>query len=161
MRVYTPEKLIKRLEAENAFLRKELSRLRKNDPSVKWKPIPGYERYEASSEGDIRRAADMFGRPAGNVLKPKVGKWGHEAVTIYGSSRQEPYSSSVHRLVCMAFHGLPPFHGAVACHNNGDASDNRPENLRWATAQDNSDDAKKHKAMKAQMCEIRVERKSA
>jgi hypothetical protein len=30
------------------------------------------------------------------------------------------------------------------CHNNGNPRDNRPENLRWSTAQDNWRDRRKH-----------------
>lgn len=34
--------------------------------------------------------------------------------------------------------------GMEACHNNGDASDNRPENLRWDTHHNNNQDRLKH-----------------
>lgn len=50
---------------------------------------------------------------------------------------------TVHSLVLIAFVGPRP-DGAVACHNNGDRADNRPENLRWDTQKNNLDDTEKH-----------------
>lgn len=43
----------------------------------------------------------------------------------------------VHRLVCEAFHGAPPFIGAQVNHKNGVKSDNRADNLEWVTASEN------------------------
>jgi hypothetical protein len=43
----------------------------------------------------------------------------------------------VHRAVCEAFHGEPPFAGAVVIHNDEDAHNNRPENLKWGTQKEN------------------------
>lgn len=43
----------------------------------------------------------------------------------------------VHRLVCEAFHGPPPFPRAVVIHLDENALNNRPENLRWGTQKEN------------------------
>lgn len=43
----------------------------------------------------------------------------------------------VHRAVCEAFHGSPPFPNAVVIHLNENALDNRPENLKWGTQKEN------------------------
>lgn len=43
----------------------------------------------------------------------------------------------LHRLVCEAFHGPPPFHKAVVMHLNENSDDNRPENLAWGTQKEN------------------------
>lgn len=43
----------------------------------------------------------------------------------------------VHRAVCEAFHGAPPFSKAVVIHLNEDGTDNRPENLKWGTQKEN------------------------
>ena len=49
----------------------------------------------------------------------------------------------VHRLVLEAFVGPCP-EGLEACHSNGDPTDNRLENLRWGTHEDNHQDRVKH-----------------
>jgi hypothetical protein len=43
----------------------------------------------------------------------------------------------VHRLVCEAFHGPPPFPGAVVLHVNENSHDNCPGNLKWGTQTEN------------------------
>ena len=43
----------------------------------------------------------------------------------------------IHRLVCEAFHGPPPFDGAVVMHIDDDPANNTPENLKWATQKEN------------------------
>jgi hypothetical protein len=119
-----------------------------------WKAIPGYgDHYEASSEGRIR-VKDRYvekrhssGRMMrqfypGRLLSPTRGnKWGHRNVHI-GIDRQR-ITIGVHRLVLMAFVGMPP-EGTEACHSNGDAGDNRPGNLRWDTHHANNQDRKRH-----------------
>ena len=120
-----------------------------------WRSIPGYGgHYEASSEGRIRvkdrvivKKHPMTGKMTenkykGRLLKPCVSdKWGHTSVTLGVDGIN--YSSSVHKLVLMAFVGARP-HGMEACHNNGIANDNRISNLRWDTHYENNQDRKKH-----------------
>ena len=43
----------------------------------------------------------------------------------------------IHRLVCEAFHGPPPFPRAVVIHIDEDGLNNRPENLKWGTQKEN------------------------
>jgi hypothetical protein len=52
-------------------------------------------------------------------------------------------SFAVHRLVLEAFNNPCP-KGKQVAHGNGDPSDNRLSNLRWATAKENSADRKRH-----------------
>lgn len=49
----------------------------------------------------------------------------------------------VHHVVAAAFHGPRP-DGLDVCHCNGDLTDNRPENLRYDTANGNMRDAVAH-----------------
>lgn len=81
----------------------------------------------------------------GKILKPHRNQSGREVVGVNYQGRAKNHF--VHRLVCAAFHGPPPFPEAQTCHNNGDSSDNRPENLRWDTAKGNAQDRYLHGTM--------------
>jgi hypothetical protein len=119
-----------------------------------WKAIPGFGgHYEASSLGRIRalgrtiikqhRTGKMMQQfYPGRILSPhRADKWGHLAVNM-GVDGTNTHSA-VHRLVLLAFAGPCP-EGMEACHNNGNASDNRPENLRWDTHHNNNQDRRAH-----------------
>lgn len=98
--------------------------------SEEWKVIPGYEgRYEASNTGRIRG----IHRPTPQIMKPYM-KRGYFRIELRkdGASHDE----GVHRLVCMAWNSPPP-NGMECCHINGIRTDNRPENLMWATHAEN------------------------
>jgi len=120
-----------------------------------WKQVPGYGNfYEASNLGRIRsknRTVEKFCGLhkkivkqfyKGRLLNPsKSDKYGHMSVHIgYDKKR---ISVSVHKLVLLAFVGPAP-KGMECCHNNGIASDNRIENLRWDTHTNNNADRKRH-----------------
>ena len=105
-----------------------------------WREIPGLEgRYEASSIGRIRsldytQANLLTGgisRQKGKVLTQSLSKDGYLLVCIKSKTTQ------AHRVVCSAFHGLPP-EGAECCHANDIRNDNRAENLSWGTRQSNA-----------------------
>jgi hypothetical protein len=120
-----------------------------------WKPIPGYgDFYEASNLGNIRvkdREVEKFCGLTktkvkqfykGRLLKPSNSdKYGHKSVHIgYDKKRITVF---VHKLILLAFVGPCP-DGMECCHNNGIASDNRLENLRWDTHKNNNADRKRH-----------------
>lgn len=102
-------------------------------PKEVWKDIPGYEgKYQASSFGRIRSVDHYVVRLVkGRVLRPRTRKEGYLTVTISGAGPKD-----VHRLVAMAFHGVPE-PGWQARHLNGDRADPRPENLAWGTQSEN------------------------
>lgn len=98
-----------------------------------WKPIPGYEdRYEASSEGRIRRLPTRNRR--GVYLGAYTGSGGYLrcAIRVDGRMRQK----GVHQLVALAFLGLCP-KGHEVNHKNLDKTDNRPENLEYMSHTEN------------------------
>lgn len=111
---------------------------------ARWLPIPGYPDYEASSNGHIRRARRANGHPSYHLLRPTESPWGHLKVSVYHGGKQ--LRTGVHRLVALTFIGPPPPDKPVACHNNGNPRDNRPENLRWDTYKENGRDAVRHRA---------------
>lgn len=104
------------------------------------RPIPGFEGYFVSSEGDI-----FTSWVAGRVSKtnpqkrkrmsPAKGRNGYLFLSLRVSNRTY-YQTSVHRLTCLAFHGSPN-QGETASHLNGKRDDNRAENLAWESLSQN------------------------
>lgn len=100
-----------------------------------WAEIDFAPNYAVSNLGNVRNAS-------GALLKPTVGKYGHQHVVLY-----TPYGrkcKTVHRLVCAAFNGPPPGAGYHAAHKDGKPWNNFPENLYWATPKENSADMIRH-----------------
>lgn len=110
-----------------------------------WKPIPGYETYEASDQGRIRSTdrliTDELGRERnlkGQVIKPwKINK-GHLTVAI--SNKQGQKRFLVHRLVMAAFNGSIDDPRSVL-HWNDNPEDNRLSNLRYGNQSENMTDS--------------------
>jgi hypothetical protein len=114
-----------------------------------WKPVEGHP-LDVSSHGRVRsqcRTTTHGCRIGGKVLAIVKRRLGHIVIgTSINSKRVTLY---VHRLVLAAFIGPCPA-GMMACHRNGDATDNRPENLYWGTAADNGSDCAKHGSLKGE-----------
>ena len=87
-----------------------------------WKEIPGYERYEVSSLGRVRR---------GNLIR-KLGWNKSGRLHICMTMNRKTITKEVHRLVALTF--IPnPENKPTVDHINRDFLDNRIDNLRWAT----------------------------
>lgn len=117
--------------------------------NTEWRPISGYEGYyEVSNKGivrsldrDVEHAVSGVVRRRGRVIKLKPHKDGYRMVTLHKEGRRK--NRMVHQIVLEAFVGpCPP--GQQTCHNNGDPSDNRLENLRWDTPKANVADKRRH-----------------
>jgi HNH endonuclease/NUMOD4 motif len=114
---------------------------------MNWKPIPGWPRYEASTDGMTRIQA------SGRVLaqRLRVGD-DYLVVDLYGEpgpgsnrpNRRIRKTIGVNILVCMAFHGPRPSAHREAAHCNGKKEDNPICNLRWATKLENELDKRLH-----------------
>lgn len=114
-----------------------------------WRDIPGWEGYyQVSNLGRVKsveRTALIFGghqrRVHERLRKPFVNRGGRLMVRLnLGDTKP---SFLIHRLVLQAFVGPEP-EGMEACHNNGDHTDNRLENLRWDTKRSNMLDKRAH-----------------
>lgn len=97
-----------------------------------WFPIFGYEMYEVSSLGQVRRAG-------GKVLKPSLPS-GSSYYTVSLYNKDGRNVRPLHHLVCEAFHGPRP-EGFQALHKDDIKANNSAENLYWGTHQQNMDDA--------------------
>ena len=110
-----------------------------------WKPIPSQSGMMASSFGRIllpKRTAQMpYGGWRTYTPTPTYGHKRKASKTArheyYGLFHKERGNLKIHRLICEAFHGPPPFHKAIVIHLDEDALNNCPENLKWGTQKEN------------------------
>lgn len=93
-----------------------------------WREIPDSGGYEVSDQGRIRN-------PHGTVVR---GTSDHYPKAYVGGAMRY-----IHHMVAEAFIGSRP-DGAQICHNNGDPTDSRLENLRYDTPSGNNRDKRKH-----------------
>jgi hypothetical protein len=104
-----------------------------------WRDVPSVPGVLASSEGRVMITPYRGPLPNGGVRArggtPTFGVWnkadGRFILTIGGRTFK------VARLVAEAFHGPPPFAGAVVMHLDENAANNRASNLRWGTQKEN------------------------
>lgn len=89
--------------------------------------------------GFLRPEHVIDGEP--RILKPFTAHGGYPKVKIVVNGERK--ALAVHLIVLEAFVGPRP-EGMHGCHNNGDPTDNRPENLRWDTPRGNAADRMKH-----------------
>lgn len=90
-----------------------------------WRPLFIDERYQISNMGRVRR-------PNGCLNKGHVGSDGYVQVSINN------FNYRIHRLVLQTFNPREDWESLTVDHINGIRSDNRVENLRWATGLENT-----------------------
>lgn len=113
-----------------------------------WQPVPEYEGlYEVSSQGRVR-SIDRYVKGKHGNLRLARGRLiaqtllhGYPTVRIYKDNVGQ--TVGVHRLLCLAFYGIPPA-GYQACHNDGDRAHNTLDNLRWDSVSENHRDSVRH-----------------
>jgi hypothetical protein len=98
--------------------------------------VPSVSRFKVTAAGEVVG-------PSGRTLKHFPDERGRRRVTLYLGGRQWR-QVFVHALVCEAFHGPRPSSAHVVAHGNGDHTDNRASNLRWATQEENEADKRAH-----------------
>lgn len=107
-----------------------------------WRPIPGFEGYEASSLGRIKSVARGKGRRVGRIVaQHPLTNGRYPKVELWTGGRRR--TVLVHRLVGEAFLGPLP-DGLQTRHLNGNGFDNRASNLKYGTHLENMQDAIKH-----------------
>ena len=98
------------------------------------KPVASFEnKYAITEDGDVLNIK------TGNILNGSVGTDGYIKVTLT-VSRREAYTVRRARLVCSAWHDNPENKPFVN-HKNGNKIDDRPNNLEWSTAKENTQHA--------------------
>ena len=116
---------------------------------MKWKPIIGFEgRYLVSDSGQV------WSLRGGRALKPTIDKYGYEKVALYDGRKGN--HRTVHRLVAQAF--IPnPNNLPTVNHINEDKTDNRVNNLEWASIADNDNHGTRNERMANTKCKLPVE----
>jgi hypothetical protein len=110
-----------------------------------WRPVPSCPGMKASNLGYILLPEAVANLPSGGTrvyrTRPVLGVKTKAAKTArheyYGIRTRLFGQKKVHRLVCEAFHGPPPFEGAVVIHLDENALNNRADNLRWGSQKEN------------------------
>lgn len=98
-----------------------------------WKEIEGFEHYEISSHGRVRKTISK------RLKVLKVDKKGYHNITLHTKGKRRYFK--VHRLVAQAF--IPnPENKKEVNHMNGIPDCNHKENLEWATRKENMQHAK-------------------
>lgn len=104
-----------------------------------WRLVIGDPLYQVSTHGRVKKIAHTVrykdGRSyeaAERILDPKP-KQGYPAVDLHTRGK-----TCVHTLVAEAFLGRKPKDARTVNHKDGDKTNNRPENLEWASYAENN-----------------------
>lgn len=101
-----------------------------------WMPVVGFEGYEVSRTGRVRRSTKGYNRPKGYELAVVV-KNGYRTTTL--TKDRKTYYPKIAKLVAAAFIGPRP-HGLQINHIDGKKHHDHANNLEYVTASEN----KKH-----------------
>jgi len=109
--------------------------------SEEWRRVPGFEVYEVSDMGRIRRL-DGRAKARDGMLRPSAiggNSRGHEYLRVELSADGKLRRVLVHRLVAEVFLGRR--RGKEVNHKNAVKTDNRVSNLEWNTRKQNMEHA--------------------
>ena len=113
---------------KNEYLKEQFEEYTKMDGEV-WKPIVGYENYEVSNFGRIRKRY--------NIVKPILNtKHDRYYITLWANGKRKNFILA--RIVAHAFcDGYDENHNTVN-HLDGNTHNNSAENLEWVSQSDNN-----------------------
>lgn len=100
-----------------------------------WRVITDFPKYEISSHGRVRRLG---------CSEALIPAWTYGYAHVSLCHQEGTKTRRVHRLVADSFLGAPPFEGAILAHNDGDKTNNRADNIRWASLAENQEDRRRH-----------------
>lgn len=114
------------------------------DHQEEWRVCPDNDNYQVSNLGRVRRATFSQNRKSkpGDIITPTAAKNGYLFVGLWRDGKM--IRRSVHRLVAIAFLGMPPTVSHEVAHCDGCRSNNMDSNLRWATRRENHADKVAH-----------------
>jgi hypothetical protein len=102
-----------------------------------WRPVPSLPDYLASNLGRVMRVPFVAAMPHGGRRcyggEPTFGVCADGRHHIFYKGK----NYRVHRMVCEAFAGAPPFPRAVVMHMDENSTNNRADNLQWGTQKEN------------------------
>jgi hypothetical protein len=129
-------------------VRRPMSEIRTTE-GVLLRPIPVSPSpdYMAGEDGRIysRTKYKGFGRKELTDWYPLVGHRSTKGyLNVSLSHENRKVTRSVHRLVCMAFHGMPASQTMQVRHLDGSPENNRPSNLAWGSQYENWEDRRAH-----------------
>ena len=117
--------------------------------SSQWRPIPGFPRYEASTDGRIRSVERVILKKDGKrqpfpsvVLTPRAGKKGkYQVITLINEKGRT--TRHIHRVILETF-DRPRREGEECRHLDGNHQNNALTNICWGTKKENNDDKITH-----------------
>lgn len=110
-----------------------------------WKDIKGYEGlYQVSNKGFVRRIhKDKRCNNLYRIISNNKNNKGYLCVDLWKNNIGERFF--VHKLIIETFIDPKPFVNSVCRHLDGNQLNNNPNNLKWGTNKENSQDSIKHK----------------
>jgi hypothetical protein len=100
-----------------------------------WKPLPGFEDYEVSDLGGVRRVTAGKGTRPMRKINPTVDRGGR--LVFNARSKNQTRQFKVHKAVMLAFVGECPI-GLEVAHLDDNQENNKLLNLKYATPKENN-----------------------